>query len=82
MAKRPPTKQERDDNLTALKDAVETWGKKEQDRLENEVKFMRAVLTGRTGPNAAGTSSLDSASTLLQAEINDFLTFGADEERE
>lgn len=81
MAKRPPLKDERDENLDALAEAVDEWGQKERDRLENEVKFMRAVLKGRTGEDKAGTDALDSASALLQAEINDFLTFGGDEER-
>ena len=81
MAKRPPLKEDRDAHLDALSDAVKEWGQKEQDRLENEVKFMRAVLMGRTGSEEAGTAALDAASALLQAEINDFLLYGADDER-
>lgn len=82
MARTPPTKDDRDANLDELEKAVDEWGKKEQDRLENEVKFLRAVLMGRTGSEKAGTDSLDKASALLQAEINDFIAFGGDEERE
>ena len=81
MAKLPPTKDERDANLKALEDAVKEWGDTEKKRLENEVKFMRAVLMGRTGSETAATSALDSASALLQREIEDFLTYGGDEER-
>jgi len=80
-SKRPPTKDERDENLQALSDAVKDWGKKEQDRLENEVKFMRAVLKGRTGSDKAGTTALDEAASLLQTEIDEFIAFGPDEER-
>lgn len=80
-AKRPPTKDERDANLDALQAAVDEWGEKEQTRLENEVKFMRAVLLGRTGSEEAGTQALDAASALLQAEIDDFIAFGGDDER-
>ena len=80
-SKRPPTKDERDERLDALQTAVDDWGKTEQDRLENEVKFMRAVLLGRTGSEKAGTSALDKASSLLQSEINDFIAFGGDKDR-
>lgn len=81
MARRPPTKDQRDANLDSLKTAVDEWGKKVQDRLENEVKFMRAVIDQR-GSKAAGTKTLDEASALLQAEINDFIAFGPDEDRD
>ena len=82
MARTPTIKDDRDANLDDLEKAVGEWGKKEQDRLENEVKFLRAVLMGRTGSEKAGTDSLDKASALLQAEINDFIAFGGDDERE
>ena len=47
MARKPPSKDERDSNLDALKEAVDEWADKEKTRLENEVFFMRAVLDGR-----------------------------------
>ena len=81
MARRPPTKQQRDANLDSLKTAVDEWGKTVQDRLENEVKFMRAVINKR-GAEVVGTKTLDEASALLQAEINDFIAFGPDEDRD
>jgi hypothetical protein len=62
-SRRPPTKADRDANLDALQAAVDEWGEKERNRLENEVKFMRAVLKGRTGSEEAGTEALDAAST-------------------
>jgi len=77
----PPTRTERDANLDALQAAVDEWGEKELSRLENEVKFMRAVLRGRTGSEKAGTQALDAASSLLQAEIDDFIAFGGDDTR-
>lgn len=80
-SKRPPTRDERDENLDSLQEAVDDWGKREQDRLENEVKFMRATLKGRTGSEQAGTEALDAASDLLQTEIDDFIAFGGDEDR-
>ena len=67
----PPTKVQRDANLDALQAAVQEWGKKEQVRLENEVKFMRAVLQGWKS-SAVGTQNLAAASALLQKEISAF----------
>jgi hypothetical protein len=81
MARKPPTKHERDANLDSLKSAVDKWGEKVQARLENEVKFMRAVLSDR-GAKKVGTKTLDEASALLQAEIDDFIAFGPDEDRD
>jgi len=81
MAKLPPTKDARDANLDALQSAADEWGKKEKERLENEVKFMRAVLKGRTGSEKAGTQNLDALSKLLQSEIDAFIAFGGDEQR-
>ena len=80
-SKTPPTRKERDANLDALQNAADEWADKELTRLENEVKFMRAVLMGRTGSEKAGTESLDSASAILQAEIDEFIAFGGDDER-
>lgn len=63
----------RDKNLDALKAAVKEWTKKEKERLENEVKFMRAVLQGRGASNAAA-KNLESASLKAVVEINSFLS--------
>jgi hypothetical protein len=81
MAKAPPTREERDANLDALTSAVKEWGDKETARLENEVKFMRAVLKGRIGSEKAGTANLDSLSKLLQAEVDAFMGQGGDSNR-
>lgn len=81
MAKLPPTKTQRDANLDTLKTAVNTWGEKEKARLENEVKFMRAVLKGRTGSEKAGTQNLNTLQQILELEIEDFIAYGGDEKR-
>lgn len=81
MAKLPPTKVERDANLDSLKTAVKTWGDKEKTRLENEVKFMRAVLKGRTGSEKAGTQNLDTLQEILKLEVEDFIASGPDANR-
>jgi hypothetical protein len=81
MAKLPPTKAERDANLDSLKSAVKTWGDKEKARLENEVKFVRAVLKGRTGSEKAGTQNLDTLQAILKLEVEDFIASGGDANR-
>jgi len=81
MAKLPPTKADRDANLDTLKDAVKDWGDKEKTRLENEVKFMRAVLKGRTGSEKAGTENLNTLKDVLKLEVDDFIQYGGDENR-
>ena len=75
MAVQVPTQVERDANLQALEQAVAEWAKKEQDRLDNESKFMRAVLQGRGASNVA-LQNLQAVVTPLQVEINQFVTFG------
>jgi len=81
MAKKPPSKKERDQNLDDLQKALDDWAKKEQDRLENEVKFMRSVLKGRTGSDTASTQNLSAASKLLENEVSAFIEFGGDSQR-
>jgi hypothetical protein len=72
MSAKPPTKDERNQNLEDLKKAVEDWAKSEKTRLENEVKFMRAVLKGRAASSTA-QDNLAAISLKLVAEINQFL---------
>lgn len=81
MARLPPDKTARDANLDTLKAAVDTWKDKEVTRLENEVKFMRAVLKGRTGSEKAGTENLNTLQEILKMEVEDFIAFGGDENR-
>ena len=75
MAKTPPTVDERDANLDALKKAADEWFEVEKKRLENETKFMRSVLQGR-GASDAGTLNLATESALLQSEVDDFIVGG------
>jgi len=74
MATFPPTKDERDANLDALKDAVLEWGEKEAIRLEDETQFLRDVLKGR-GASDAGTVNLEAGSELLQRAVTDYIVF-------
>jgi len=72
MATKPPTKAERNANLDALKSAVDEYAEDEKRRLENETKFLRAVVQGR-GASDAGTANLAEAGKVLQVEIDQFI---------
>ena len=74
MATYPPTKDERDANLDALKSAVAEFADKEKTRLEEETQFLRDVLSGRGAPDV-GSKNLDTGSELLQRSVSDFLAF-------
>jgi hypothetical protein len=80
MALAPPTKDERDANLDALKEAVDTWVEDEKTRLENEVNFMRKVMEGRGAATDAGTTNLATAGDVVVAEIDAFLIFDEGDE--
>jgi hypothetical protein len=69
------TKDERNANLDALKKALDEWSKKEKARLENEIKYMRAVLKGH-GSTSTGTQNLAKTASLLQVEIDQFIVGG------
>jgi len=75
MAKTPPTETDRNTHLDALQTAVDEWAETEKTRLDNEVTFLRAVLSDRKASNL-GTKNLAQTSALLQVEINDFLNAG------
>ena len=76
MASVPPTKKERDANLDALNEAVDGFVQSEKIRLENEVKFLRAVLKARGGAPNASEQNLASAGLLVQTEIDAFIVGG------
>lgn len=68
-----PTKDERDENLKNLQDETKKWADKEVERLDNEAKFMRAVVKGRTGSEELGSLNLFEASKVVQVEIDSFI---------
>lgn len=72
MAGAPPRQIVRDQNLDALSLAVKEWATKETLRLDNETKFMRAVMQGR-GAAGAGLLNLEVASKLVQSTIDEFV---------
>jgi len=75
MATRIPTKTERDENLDTLAEEVKKWADDEVKRLDNEAKFMRAVVKGRTGSEELGSLNLFEASKVVQVEIDSFIVF-------
>ena len=64
-------KQARDANLDALQSALDQYLGSEITRVDNETKFLRAVLA--TTGNGPASFNLLTSSTLIQAEIDDFL---------
>jgi hypothetical protein len=72
MALYPPTKESRDANLDNLSAAVEQWYQTEKVRIESEVRFLKQVKQGR-GASSLARLNLETASQLLQSEVNDFL---------
>jgi len=66
------TKAERDANLDKLETATKIWFTKEQTRLDNETKFLKAVQQGR-GVGELASDNFESASLGVIDEINAFL---------
>ena len=67
-------KVERDKRLDALKKAVDEWATKEIKRLEDEAKFLKSILQGRTGAGRLTKQNVSDASKLVVDEITQFLT--------
>lgn len=68
------TKQaDRDARLDALKKATEEWTEKETKRLEDEAKFLKSVLKGRTGAGRLANQNVADSSKLVVDEISQFL---------
>jgi hypothetical protein len=62
----------RDERLLSLKEAVEEWGEREEERLEDEVAFLETVRD-RVDSGQLATANTAAASQLLQDEIDEFL---------
>lgn len=72
MAKLAPTIDARNSNLDSLQTAVDEWADTEVTRLDNETKFLRAVLQGR-GASDIGTKNLESTASLVQEAISEYI---------
>ena len=64
---------ERDARLDALKKATDEWADKETKRFEDEVKFLKSVLKGRTGAGRLANQNVADSSKLVVDEISQFL---------
>lgn len=68
-----PRKTERDKRLTELKTATTKWATKEITRLEDEAKFLKSILKGRTGAGRLTNQNVADSSKLVVDEIAQFL---------
>lgn len=68
------TKAERDARLDELKKATNEWADKEIKRLEDEAKFLKSILQGRTGAGRLTNQNVSDASKLVVDKISQFLT--------
>jgi hypothetical protein len=66
-------KTERDKRLTELKTATTKWANKEIKRLEDEAKFLKSILKGRTGAGRLTNQNVADSSKLVVDEIAEFL---------
>jgi hypothetical protein len=64
----------RDDRLVALRDAVDRWADAEERRLQEEKTFLQSVFNSRTNGGQLSQYITEEASSLLQDEVNAFLT--------
>lgn len=60
--------------LDALSQSAQDWGKSQTDLLNNRVSSAKAILRGRTGAERLAQATVDATSSLVVAQINDFLT--------
>lgn len=68
------SQEERNARLDKLKQAVNSWADKEEDRLTKEAALLKKILKGRTGSERLNNASVESASDLLVDELDQFLT--------
>jgi hypothetical protein len=64
---------DRDKRLDELKTATDDWADKEIKRLEDEAKFLKSILKGRTGAGRLANQNVADSSKLLVDEIGTFL---------
>lgn len=66
-------KEARDQLLDDLKDAVDEWFDAEEQRITDEVTFVKSVLRGRTGSERLSRSNTREAEILVIDDITSFL---------
>ena len=68
--------EDRNARLDALGTAVQTWAVARRDYLNKQVAFSKRLLKGRTGSERLNQASVESATSLVVDQINQFLTGG------
>lgn len=66
-------KEERDKRLDELAEAIKAWADKRTEYLNNQVKFSKRVLTGRTGSERLTKESTNNSTELVVDELAQFL---------
>jgi hypothetical protein len=69
-------KQARDAKLDRLKEALDSWYRREKSRLEDESTFLKSVLRGRTGSERLSRENTAEAEVLVTDDISSFLEGG------
>jgi hypothetical protein len=69
-----PSKEERDTRLDELADSTRKWAEEQRERLEEQVALGERILKGREGSERLAGAAVQSVSSLVVDEINDFLT--------
>jgi hypothetical protein len=64
----------RDERLLVLKNAVEEWTNREEERLQKEAEFLRSVRDGLASAGALSSRTTSEASALTQEELDEFLS--------
>ena len=67
------SKEARDKRLDALEKAVDDWGKKEKERLEGDVQFLKSIINGRTGAGKLADQGVSDSADILVQKIGQFL---------
>lgn len=68
-----PSAEERNKRLDALEAATKAWAEVRRGQLKNQVASNKRILQGRTGSERLARASVQAASDLVVAEIDDFL---------
>jgi hypothetical protein len=66
-------KERRDQLLDDLKAALDEWAEAEEQRIEDEVAFVKSVLRGRTGSERLARANTREAEVLVVDDITSFL---------
>jgi hypothetical protein len=60
--------------LDDLQTALDEWAEKEEEKIQDEIDFMKSVLRGRTGSERLARSNTQEATILVIDSIQSFLT--------